>query len=192
MKTHGHSRGSPEYRAWSALQQRCSNPNDIKYRIYGARGIRVCDRWSSFENFLADMGPRPDGMSIDRYPDKDGNYEPGNCRWASLIDQNNNKNTNHLVLVYGVCMTMAMAARHYEVDYKLFRTRISRGWSPEDAINTPASTKEGLGVTFVRRRNRWRAEIKINGKSRHIGSFTKKEEAIEAFQEAAVRLRGAP
>lgn len=179
-----------EYRAWYSMRQRCNNPRDTKYRIYGARGIKVCARWQkSFQDFLEDMGPRPDGFSLDRYPDKDGNYEPGNCRWASVIEQNNNKRTNRLVQIHGAWLTMAAAARAYGVDYKLFRDRIKRGWSPDEAINEPAAVKEGFGVCFIQNRNKWRADIRIAGKTHYIGLFLQKEEAMAAFQEAVLRWR---
>lgn len=87
--THG-SWGSPTYRSWHMMLQRCTNPRNTHYAYYGGRGITVCERWLKFENFLADMGERPLGTSIDRI-DVDGNYEPGNCRWATPKQQMNNR-----------------------------------------------------------------------------------------------------
>jgi hypothetical protein len=92
---HGHTaRGgwSPEYNSWVAMKSRCFNVNHEHYKDYGGRGITVCDRWKdSFENFYSDMGKRPDGMTLDRYPNNDGNYEPGNCRWATKVQQRVNQ-----------------------------------------------------------------------------------------------------
>lgn len=81
---------SPEYHSWMAMKARCYNPNRRSYRWYGARGIRVVERWHVFANFLADMGPRPEGHSLDRI-DYDGDYGPDNCRWATREEQRANQ-----------------------------------------------------------------------------------------------------
>lgn len=78
-----------EYKIWQGMRQRCNNPNDSKYYLYGGKGIKVCERWdNSFDDFFQDMGKRPSlKHSLDRFPDKDGNYEPLNCRWATDMEQ---------------------------------------------------------------------------------------------------------
>ena len=89
LTTHGLSR-TPEYGSWINMIQRCSNPHDPRYLQYGARGIEVCERWMDIEKFVKDMGPRPDGFSIDRI-NTNGNYTPDNCRWADTSTQNSNR-----------------------------------------------------------------------------------------------------
>jgi hypothetical protein len=96
-KTHGKV-GSPEYQAWVNMRARCENPKVGNFKDYGGRGICVCKRWQKFENFYADMGDRPSTKhSIDRYPDNNGNYEPGNVRWATWKEQAKNKRPTSLV-----------------------------------------------------------------------------------------------
>lgn len=141
QKTHGHSfvdgKATSEYNAWSSMKSRCLNPKAPNYKDYGGRGITVCERWlDSFENFLADMGPKPSPEhSLDRYPDNDGNYEPGNCRWADGVQQSSNKRSNHLVMVDGEAMTVTEAARRKGANIVLVRSRIKRGWSIERALS---------------------------------------------------------
>lgn len=95
-RKHGHAtprKVTPTYRSWRSMGSRCYNPKDTSYRYYGGRGITVCKRWQGehgFENFLADMGERPKGRSLDRR-DVNGNYEPDNCRWATPKEQGENK-----------------------------------------------------------------------------------------------------
>lgn len=87
--THGMSK-TPIYCAWKHIFQRCYNPKDKSFKNYGGRGITVCKRWHKFENFYADVGNPPKGMSIDRWPNNNGNYEPSNIRWATRHEQNSN------------------------------------------------------------------------------------------------------
>lgn len=90
QRTHGHSsrlHTSPTYFSWMAMLQRCTNPRATAWKNYGGRGIKVCERWRSFDNFLADMGERPEGKTLDRWPNPDGGYEPGNCQWSTPKEQ---------------------------------------------------------------------------------------------------------
>ena len=92
-KDDGSRESSPTYRSWKSMHDRCNNSNSPNYHLYGGRGIRICDRWNGkgkFVNFLADMGERPDGMTLDR-KETDGNYEPSNCRWATASEQTKNR-----------------------------------------------------------------------------------------------------
>lgn len=133
MRNHGMA-GTPTYEVWCGMNWRCGNAEDPDY---GGRGIAVCDRWrDSFENFLTDMGERPNGMTIDRYPNNDGNYEPGNCRWATAKQQANNRRTNHRVEVNGRSATFAEWESITGISQDVIRHRIVvLGWEPHDAIS---------------------------------------------------------
>lgn len=109
------------YRAWRNMISRCTNSNVNGYHRYGGRGITICDRWLfSFENFLSDMGCSPKGMSIERI-NNNGNYEPGNCRWATQADQSNNQCTNRWIEYGGRRMTLAQWAREIGMSYDKLR-----------------------------------------------------------------------
>lgn len=135
--THGMTK-SPEWQAWFSMLKRCRNPSDQHYPDYGGRGITVCDRWrDSFENFYADMGPRPSpDHSIDR-KDNDGNYEPSNCRWATKSEQARNRRIRRdreRYHVDGEMLTTAQIAIKFGLKYHTLRYRLRNGWAISDAI----------------------------------------------------------
>ncbi len=137
--THGDSAGyqrTKEYRAWCHAKGRCFNPNDGKYPCYGGRGIRMCEEWSaSFESFLQYMGRCPKGASLDRI-DVNGNYEPGNCRWASKEVQHRNRTDNVFVDYEGQAIVLKDFARLSDVPYKKLHSYVKyRGMSPKEAVS---------------------------------------------------------
>lgn len=139
----GHA-ATREYKVWKSMRQRCNNQGCVNYAKYGGRGITVCARWDDFLLFLADMGQRPPGTSIDRI-DNNGNYEPGNCRWATTSEQNANRRTqkNALWLEHnGERKTLCEWARVTGIKRKTLTDRIRRfGWPTDKAITTPVRSK---------------------------------------------------
>lgn len=130
--THGKSR-TRTYRIWDLMHSRCTNPKNLRFKQYGGRGITVCESWRTFEGFLADMGECPDGCSIDRI-DPNGNYEPGNCRWATEAVQQNNRTSNRMIEFNGRTQSLADWAREIGIKPATLRHRIESGWSIEDAM----------------------------------------------------------
>ena len=125
------------YRSWSECRQRCENPNNRKWPSYGGRGIKVCARWASFANFLADMGERPDGHSLDRI-NNDGDYEPNNCRWATPSEQARNRRSSHTLTAFGETLTIAEWAERTGLKHHTIAWRINKlGWTAERALSTP-------------------------------------------------------
>lgn len=140
-KTHGMS-CTPTHKSWTHMLGRCRNPNDKAYMNYGGRGISVCDRWSSFENFIADMGEAPKGLTIDR-KDVNGNYEPGNCRWATDTEQARNTRVNRIISAFGKTMTLADWGDETGLDASTIETRLKRGWSVEKTLTTKPGNNAG-------------------------------------------------
>ena len=127
----------PEYSSWRGMKDRCYNPNTPYYNRYGGRGIKVCDRWKdSFDNFLEDMGPRPNpDMSIDRYPDNDGNYEPGNCRWATNEQQMYNRSvTTKIPIASGKTLNSKEAMEHFGLSKGTLFSRLYKDRPLDDPI----------------------------------------------------------
>lgn len=132
-KTHG-QRGTPTHNTWLAMKQRCNYAECEAYEFYGARGITVCKRWDdSFENFLADMGERPDGMTIERN-ETNGNYEPSNCRWATMPEQQRNRRTTIKVERDGKTQCIKDWCDELGLGVNRVYGRIRRGALPEEAL----------------------------------------------------------
>ena len=142
---HGDS-GTKLYNTWCHMRSRCNNPNGIDYPDYGGRGIRVCDEWeNSYEAFrewaLKSGYQETKKISIDRI-NVNGDYEPENCRWVDDYTQANNKRDNHYIEYHGERMTLAEAVRKSKtVRYDTAKARIYKGWNPEEAIDTPLTTR---------------------------------------------------
>lgn len=137
------------YGIWSHMMRRCYEPTAIGYKHYGGRGIKVCERWHSFQNFFADVRPRPPGMSIDRI-DTNGDYAPDNFRWADMDTQIRNRRYTVFLTHNGETMCMKDWARKLGMKYQTLRERIRRGWPHELALTTPATFANGGSMKFER------------------------------------------
>lgn len=140
----------PLYLVWWMMNDRCTNPGNKSFQHYGARGIRVCDRWaSSFEDFLADMGPRPLKHEIER-KDNEGHYDPDNCVWATRMTQAANKRNNRLVAYLGETLHLNEWARRTGIRAATLRFRIESGWPLDIAltkqVGSPHQVKPVLEV----------------------------------------------
>jgi len=140
LRVHGHTSGgkiTKTFNAWNNMLSRCTNPRRPDYKHYGGRGIVVCERWRDFRNFLIDMGECPRGCSLDRHPDKNGNYEPGNCRWATQSQQMRNTRRNRHVTIRGETKCLAEWAEIYSFPYMIAYNRLELGWEPDRAFTQP-------------------------------------------------------
>lgn len=141
--THGLSRAHPKtYRSWKDMRARCRNPNDSDYSDYGGRGITICAAWEDFATFLNDVGPRPEGMSLDRI-NVNGDYEPGNVRWASDETQANNKRNNVTIEYLGERKTVSQWCRQFGIDRSKVQYRLKQGMSVEQAFSKEDLRRHG-------------------------------------------------
>lgn len=151
---HGHTGRngvSATYNSWNSMRQRCLNPKATNYEDYGGRGIKVCERWERFEHFLAYMGERPEGTSLDRYPNNDGNYEPSNCRWASKSDQNKNKmpkKNPKIMCTRGHVLTTINGYKRCAICTRA-KSRIKLGWPENLAFELPNSHGKPLDKSLL-------------------------------------------
>jgi hypothetical protein len=147
--THGLSQ-TRIYSVWHQMIYRCENPKSISYPYYGSRGITVCDEWHDVKLFnkWAMANGYEDKLTIDRI-DSDGNYEPSNCRWKTIIEQNNNLRSNHVITINGQSKTMAMWSKEYGIKQSAIYERLQHGWSEKDAISMPVNK----GIKYKNRRS---------------------------------------
>ena len=131
--------------SWRSIFQRCDNPNIPKFHLYGGRGITVYPQWrgrNGFKRFLAHIGPKPSPKhSLDRYPDVNGDYAPGNVRWATAAEQNSNRRNTKRLTYNGETLTIVEWAKRLGVCRKTIAGRLSSGWSVELALTTPPIRK---------------------------------------------------
>lgn len=132
-RTHGLTK-SPTYNAWDSMKARCLNKKHKSYKDYGQRGIKICERWMLFENFLNDMGLKPEDMSLDRIDNSLGYYKE-NCKWSSYREQSNNKRNNIKLEINGKTHTIIEAAKYAGITPGQLYQRLQRGWTKEESLD---------------------------------------------------------
>lgn len=138
--THGMTK-TGTFKSWDSMLQRCTNPKAPDYPRYGGKGIKVEDEWLNFENFYKDMGERPEGTSLDRYPNNKGNYGPGNCRWATQKQQSKNKSVTRYLTYKGKTKLILDWSIEKQIPYDLLLRRVNRG-AREDELFAPSRSKK--------------------------------------------------
>lgn len=136
------------YAIWAQMRYRCHVESHPFYQYYGGRGIKVCKRWQSFENFLADMGERPEGMSIDRI-DNDDNYSKENCRWATQKEQMRNRRVTRKIEFEGKEYSLAELAERFNIHPCVLNGRIKRGWPTDRALKAPLGKNQYASTRYA-------------------------------------------
>lgn len=146
------------YQCWQDMKARCYNERNHNFKNYGGRGIEVCDYWrTSFEHFLADMGLKPEGMTLERI-NNNGGYQPDNCRWATRAEQRLNQRTCRYIEFNGARKTQREFAKEYGMSEATLGQRLKRGMTVEEALTTPISKSQSLNAR-VMLGERWNAAI---------------------------------
>ena len=182
---HGHTKRvggkvkiTPTYAAWQSMKHRCSTDNPKDYAVYKGRGITICDRWlhgdgvvSGFECFYLDMGEKPKGLELDRFPDNEGNYSPDNCRWATKVENCSNQRTNVNITYEGKTQTLAQWSRELKIQVATLAKRYKSGFFPngrslsEAALSRTPEQKEAIAKKKAEKRAaRTPEEIAITSK----------------------------
>jgi hypothetical protein len=191
-------------RRWAGMWNRCYNPESADYAYYGARGIRVCSEWLSFESFLAFWGHPPfDGASIGRI-DNDGNYEPANCEWQNQEQQNNNTIRSRIIQWNGRAQSIRDWAKEYGIGSRRLSERLRRGWAMDRALTTPCPkgfdkeleerrcrNKTGWSVNghLYSARSRWRRGLRLSLPTQDLLAVEGVEPTRNAQQKAATKKR---
>jgi len=159
---HGEANKTIEYHIWKGIKSRCYNKNNISYKWYGAKGIKICDRWlNSYPNFLEDMGRRPKNKtSIDRI-DSNKNYEHSNCRWANKIEQSRNKSNNHRIFFKNKNLTISEWAELTGINRGVIHTRIRLRWDVKDILSNKSYKNNPVYLSY-------------NGETNHIRGWSRK------------------
>lgn len=190
--THGMTE-TPEYEIWCGIKKRCFNKKSRFYSRYGGRGIGMHTEWvESFSTFYNHVGPRPSPEhTIDRV-DNDGNYEPGNVRWATKKEQANNRNSNCLLTISGETHTLMQWGELTGIGWGNIRSRLIRGKSPEEAIGAGTCGRNRLGLAGVTRRStgKFWAEVRVDGKRIRLGPYDSPEEAHVNYLAVKAEVNG--
>ncbi len=126
-----------EYKSWAQMRSRCNNPKNDMYYLYGGRGIKICKRWDKFENFIKDMGDKPSkSHSLDRFPDKNGDYKPSNCRWATPKEQASNTRRNIYITYNGITKTVKDWSIEYKITENIIHYRLKVGKPLEELFKS--------------------------------------------------------
>ena len=144
LSMHAGLKHTPTWNSWSSMWARCTSRSHHAFGRYGGRGISICERWGDFRNFLADMGTRPPGTTLDRI-DNDGNYEPGNCRWATQREQGNNRRSCTRIVFQGRAQTLRQWSSETGLGAGTIAYRIAAGWPVEAALTEPATVPRAGG-----------------------------------------------
>ena len=162
-RTHGQCK-TKLYRVWTSMRQRCNNPNNKRYKDYGGRGIKICDEWNNFSNFFkwANEHGYHEGLSIDRI-DNDKGYSPQNCRWATMLTQNNNTRHCRRITYHGETHTVAEWERKLNMKCGILEQRLLRGMTLSDALSTPVKTCQTRYVTYKGK------VMSLHGWAKHLG-----------------------
>ena len=167
--------GTRTFKSWESMLQRCTNKNAPDYPRYGGAGIKVCKRWLKFANFLADMGERPNDTSLDRHPNKAGNYEPGNCRWATSFEQQRNVKSNLYIEYEGKQWLSVDLAEAKDIPVDLLRKRYHAGKRGDELFVPSYSRYKGDGRIAKRQRRETRniKKLTFKGKTLSINEWAK-------------------